>query len=853
MIMIKKALFLAVLSILLPSTVWGADGDKFTAKVDASGNVLDDSSSDGILMTFRVISESEKTCQVGEAFAKEDYTDDMCAVAKTTNSAIVIPSQVKGYSVVKIGYGAFRGCSITGVTIPSSVITIGNSAFSSCYSLVTVNISEGLKEIEANAFTYCHKITTLPLPESVESIGSYAFSSCTGITDTSLKISKNVKEIASGYDNNPFDGLLHLTSITVAPDNAYFDSRENCNAIIRKSNNRLVTGCINTTIPSSVTSIGYAAFSYCPFTTFTVPEQIQYIGAFAFSSCEQLVSISLPSRLNSISGGLFYKCTSLASVQIPERVTSIELSAFNGCSSLASITIPSKVQSIGSNAFNGCTSLTSVTSYIEEPPTLQDGTFPSNSNSELTVPFGKKETYQNMAEWNKFTTITEMATDETPDFFVVDTQEGIAVTYSIIDKVAKTCCVGYTDGTSDKTAVTNASNLTGTLTIPSTVTFPGTTDVYTVKEIGPYAFYYCDKLTSIVIPDGVEDIDTRAFYRCRKLESITLPQQLRAIANEAFMECESFESILIPENVISIGHGIFSGCAKLSSITVSGGNTIFSSPDNSNAIISGQTLIAGCKNTTIPTTITTIGEYAMSNLINATIVIPDNIIELRTMCFTNLTNSTVTLPATPVTIKDYALAYGHNSMIISNYQDPIAISEKAFYNIDAWKPTMVLKVPFGTKAAYLDATGWNVFEADNIIEDTTIDVETAGTLSEILLVNEVDPFEITELTLTGQLNGTDFQLIRAMAGNDYLGQPTDGKLKKLDLSGANIVEGGEKYLDTNQITSSTGAYIQDIGENSFHFATQNNVLGSCLFAGCDKLEEIVTVSLPLVIMCSGIV
>ena len=105
--------------------------------------------------------------------------------------------------------------------------------------------------------------------------------------------------------------------------------------------------------------------------------------------------------------------------------------------------------------------------------------------------------------------------------------------------------------------------------------------------------------------------------------------------------------------------------------------------------------------------------------------------------------------------------------------------------------------------------------------------------------NEVDPFEITELTLTGQLNGTDFQLIRAMAGNDYLGQPTDGKLKKLDLSGANIVEGGEKYLDTNQITSSTGAYIQDIGENSFHFATQNNVLGSCLFAGCDKLRRTV--------------
>ena len=59
-----------------------------------------------------------------------------------------------------------------------------------------------------------------------------------------------------------------------------------------------------------------------------------------------------------------------------------------------------------------------------------------------------------------------------------------------------------------------------------------------------------------------------------------------------------------------------------------------------------------------------------------------------------------------------------------------------------------------------------------------------------------------------------------MAGNDYLGQPTSGNLKKLDISGANIVAGGEKYLDTDRITSSTGTYTQNNGENSLNKSSQ---------------------------------
>lgn len=118
----------------------------------------------------------------------------------------------------------------------------------------------------------------------------------------------------------------------------------------------------------------------------------------------------------------------------------------------------------------------------------------------------------------------------------------------------------------------------------------------------------------------------------------------------------------------------------------------------------------------------------------------------------------------------------------------------------------------------------------------TINVATAGTLSSS--ISAVDKLSIEELTLTGNLNGTDFRLIREMAGNDYLGQPTNGVLRKLDLSGANIVEGGEKYLDTDIVKSTTGTYTQ-MGGDFFHFSTQNNVLGSSIFAGCEKLVDVV--------------
>jgi hypothetical protein len=109
---------------------------------------------------------------------------------------------------------------------------------------------------------------------------------------------------------------------------------------------------------------------------------------------------------------------------------------------------------------------------------------------------------------------------------------------------------------------------------------------------------------------------------------------------------------------------------------------------------------------------------------------------------------------------------------------------------------------------------------------------TAGSLP--TLISDAEKYTIEELTITGELNGTDFRLIREMAGNDYLGQPTNGVLKKLDISGTNIVAGGDMYLDAQnmQIGSSTWS------GSDYHKSTNDNILGAFLFAGCKALEEI---------------
>ena len=525
-------------------------------------------------------------------------------------------------TIIEIQESAFEGCTgLTSINIPESVMSIGNGAFSGCISLSDINDIEQVSTIGERAFKDCIYLETLTFSDRLQSIGTSAFAGC-----ASLRV-VNIGAGVTSIGNFAFDDCKQLTDIELPESlsslgTGIFRHAESLESITLPSSitsipNVMFQYCTSLSaieIPENITSIGNSAFSYCSgLKDVKILGDITQFGNSAFYNCTGLTTLYFASStagdIDTTSNYIFYNAGTLGdgitltisadailpsgifetvnginlpkitAIIIEDGVTEIDYTGI--FPSLREVSIPESinVENIGEGFIAACANAVenengimyldrNVVGSAEDivNAVLRDDTLyilPSafedrTSLISVTIPSSVKS-----IETGTFSGCSSLETMTLP--FAGGSIKTSSDTYQYP--------FGYIFGTSSYTgstgvrqyyygSSTNSTTYT-TYYIPSSlrsVTITGGNILYG-------AFYNCNMLTSVTIPNDIVSISSFAFYNCAGLTNVTIPNSVTSIGRSAFYNCTGLTSITIPDSVTSIGSSAFSGCTGLTNVT----------------------------------------------------------------------------------------------------------------------------------------------------------------------------------------------------------------------------------------------------------------------------------------------
>lgn len=497
---------------------------------------------------------------------KEDY---YCVAKGTCSDAeVIIPATYRNLPVKKIEQKAFKNCTtMTSVTIPNSVISIGDSAFSGCNNLTkitlpfvgasatansvydqvfgyifgyttgvgtvagatiqcyynatnyhyyipsglsTVVVTDG-KSIPANAFRGCSAITSITLPDTVNKISDRAFSDCSSLE--SIEIPSGVTEIGE----DAFKGCEAITKVN------YAGTADQWAKIYFGYQTYELNNYANQTYTSFANPTYYTKDLYIQGELLTELRLTEgyTVSSFAFYGCKSLKSVELSDSIQSIGHSAFYGCSLLEEIILPQNVKSVGIAAFYGCSGLKSVTIPASVNQINSFAFCRCAALERV-NYSGTADDWAQIKFDYYGQIQKT-----EFSYSNPAYQGDLYINGELL------------EEAVLSTAERVSDYAFYGCKGLKRvELSEK-----------------------------VTAIGTYAFYGCENMESIEIAGAITGIKAYTFFKCKALTSINIPATVTTIGTYAFSNCSSLTALEIPSAVKSIGGYAFSNCSNLNSVT----------------------------------------------------------------------------------------------------------------------------------------------------------------------------------------------------------------------------------------------------------------------------------------------